>query len=73
MSGNVWEWTGDAHCPYPHAGATDPRGRCDSELRVIRGGSWKFDGNSARCALRYTHRPQDFGYSLGFRLARDPR
>jgi len=39
-------------------------------LRVIRGGSWAFDVNSARCGLRYTHRPQDDGFSLGFRLVR---
>jgi formylglycine-generating enzyme required for sulfatase activity len=71
MQGNVWEWTGDPYCPYPQAAATDPFGRCGSEYRVIRGGSWKFDGNSARCALRYTHRPQDSGPSVGFRLARD--
>lgn len=71
MSGNVWEWTADAHCPYETGNVTDPIGTCESPYRVIRGGSWKFDGNSARCALRYTHRPQDRGYSLGFRVARD--
>lgn len=70
MSGNLWEWTGDWHCPYPAGDATDPAGRCDSPHRVIRGGSWMFDGNSARCALRYTHRPQDRGFSLDFRAAR---
>ena len=72
MQGNVWEWTSDWYCLYPDRPVTDPRGTCSSEYRVIRGGSWAFDGNSARCALRYTHRPQDSGYSLGFRLARNP-
>ena len=71
MHGNVWEWTDDWHCPYPPGPATDPRGRCSTELRVIRGGSWAFDANSARCALRYTHRPQDSGFSIGFRVVRD--
>jgi formylglycine-generating enzyme required for sulfatase activity len=71
MHGNVWEWTADLHCPYPEGSATDPLGRCDSELQVIRGGSWAFGADSARCALRYTHRPQDRGPSLGFRVARD--
>jgi formylglycine-generating enzyme required for sulfatase activity len=71
MSGNVWEWTADPHCPY-RGDAIDPVATCDSPHRVIRGGSWKFDANSARCALRYTHRAQDRGYSLGFRVARDP-
>jgi formylglycine-generating enzyme required for sulfatase activity len=70
MSGNVWEWTQDPHCPYPASAVTDPVGRCESPVKVIRGGSWTFDGNSARCGLRYTHRPQDLGYSLGFRVAR---
>ena len=70
MSGNVWEWVQDEHCPYADAAVTDPVGACGSPLRVIRGGSWAFDGNSARCALRYTHRPPDRGYSLGFRVAR---
>ena len=70
MSGNVWEWTSDDHCPYPSLAVTDPVGTCGSGRKVIRGGSWAFDGNSARCALRYTHRPQDRGFSLGFRLAR---
>ena len=71
MTGNVWEWTADWHCPYPTGEAIDPIGRCESPHRVIRGGGWKFDGNSARCGLRYTHRPQDRGFSLGFRVARD--
>ena len=69
MAGNVWEWTSDWHCPYA-GDARDPIGGCESPHRVIRGGSWKFDGNSARCGLRYTHRPQDRGFSLGFRVAR---
>ena len=46
-------------------------GRCGSGLQVIRGGSWVFGADSARCALRYTHGPQLRGYSLGFRVARD--
>jgi formylglycine-generating enzyme required for sulfatase activity len=72
MHGNVWEWTEDEHCPYASDPAVDPIGRCGSPLKVIRGGSWYFDAGSARCALRYTHRPQDLGFSLGFRVVREP-
>jgi formylglycine-generating enzyme required for sulfatase activity len=72
MSGNVWEWVQDWYCLYPDKPVADPVGRCSSEFRVIRGGSWKFDGGSARCGVRYTHRPQDSGYSLGVRLAHNP-
>jgi formylglycine-generating enzyme required for sulfatase activity len=41
------------------------------DRKVIRGGSWLFGADSARCGLRYTHRPQDRGPSLGVRLAHD--
>jgi formylglycine-generating enzyme required for sulfatase activity len=68
MSGNVWEWTADPHCPYS-TNATDPLATCQSPHQVIRGGSWFFSADSARCGLRYTHRPQDRGFSLGVRLA----
>jgi formylglycine-generating enzyme required for sulfatase activity len=56
MHGNVWEWTNDGY---------------DEKRKVIRGGSWRFNADSARCALRYTHEPQDAGDSLGLRLVRD--
>jgi formylglycine-generating enzyme required for sulfatase activity len=68
MNGNLWEWTEDDHCPYAEGEAVDPLARCDAELRVIRGGSWYYGPDSARCGLRYTHRPVDDGPSLGFRL-----
>lgn len=71
MSGNVWEWVQDWHCPYPSGLVADPVGECATGRRVIRGGSWLFDGASARCGLRYTHRPEDKGFSLGFRLVRE--
>jgi formylglycine-generating enzyme required for sulfatase activity len=71
MHGNVWEWTSDWYAPYSTGPATDPRGPAIGTKRVIRGGSWYFDANSARCALRYTHAPQDRGFSVGFRLAAD--
>jgi formylglycine-generating enzyme required for sulfatase activity len=57
MSGNAWEWTSDNDAPYP--GVTAPqRPAFAPDREIIRGGSWRFDADSARCALRYTHRPQ---------------
>jgi formylglycine-generating enzyme required for sulfatase activity len=75
MHGNVWEWTSDWYSPYAESRAEDidPHGPATGDTRVIRGGSWYFDANSARCALRYTHAPRDKGFSLGFRLAADAR
>jgi len=70
MHGNVWEWCEDDACPYPEGPAADPVGRCASGRRIIRGGSWHFGADSARCALRYTHAPGDRGFSLGFRIVR---
>ena len=73
MHGNVWEWTSDWYATYEDHGAAniDPHGPASGEKHVIRGGSWYFDADSARCALRYTHAPKDKGFSLGFRLAAD--
>ena len=71
MHGNAWEWTADPKCPYPSGDVVDPEPSCDAELKAIRGGSWRFNADSARCALRYTHRPQDRGDSLGFRVVRE--
>lgn len=70
--GNVWEWCADQPCPYLDGDEVDPVRACGSDLKVIRGGSWHFGADSARCALRYTHRPVDRGPSLGFRVVREP-
>jgi formylglycine-generating enzyme required for sulfatase activity len=70
MHGNAWEWTADAFCDYT-GDAVDPAAGCDAPLKSIRGGSWRFNADSARCALRYHHRPEDRGDSLGFRLVRE--
>jgi len=71
LTGNVWEWTTDEYCPYPEGPATDPIARCGTDTVTIRGGSWAFSANAARCGRRYTHHRKDSGYSLGFRVVRE--
>ena len=73
MTGNVWEWTSDEHCEYGDGPVVDPAVTCRARLKVIRGGSWYFGADSARCALRYTHNPSDRGFSLGFRVVREEK
>jgi len=71
MHGNVWEWCEDDACDRPPHQYADPVGRCGSRLKVIRGGSWYFNADSARSALRYTHEPHMRGFSIGFRVVRE--
>lgn len=71
LHGNAWEWTSDWYAPYPSGPTTDPRGPATGTLKVIRGGSWYFDAANARSAARATHAPEDWGFSLGFRIVRE--
>jgi formylglycine-generating enzyme required for sulfatase activity len=59
MHGNVWQWCADL---------LDPRG----EDRVVRGGSWHWDGSVLRAAHREGYLPALKDMDLGFRLARVP-
>jgi formylglycine-generating enzyme required for sulfatase activity len=75
MSGNVWEWVEDDWHKNYEAAPTDGSAWINSPERtpnkVCRGGSWNYQPEFARCALRYnfvaTHRVN----YLGFRLAHD--
>jgi formylglycine-generating enzyme required for sulfatase activity len=72
MLGNVWEWTWDAHAPYPKDEQRDPLGpKADAKAaRVYRGGSWYAPSERCRSAAR-DYNPPDFRvYDLGFRVAR---
>ena len=65
MTGNVWEWCADWYKGYP--GSTVVSDYTNS-LRVLRGGSWNFNPQLSRVALRDRSGPSYRNYLIGFRL-----
>ena len=62
MSGNVWEWCLNEHGQPSNTQLTG------SEGRVLRGGSWYYNLDLARCAYRYWDYPDFRRYDVGFRV-----
>ena len=70
MIGNVWEWTRSRYESYPYQG-DDGRGDMepkDGDRLVVRGGSWYYFRDYARCAFRRRARPDNRFFDLGFRV-----
>ena len=76
MHGNVWEWVEDSwHETYdgaPTDGSASLRDG-DASFRVVRGGSWRNDGELVRAAVRVRRHINVRFDTLGFRVARTPR
>ena len=69
MSGNVWEWCSDWCGSYSSSPQTDPEGPSSGESRVVRGGSWLFNAQFCRVAIRVYDTPDYRSSGFGLRLA----
>ncbi|MFM2286476.1 MAG: hypothetical protein RLZZ543_1973, partial [Bacteroidota bacterium] len=72
MHGNMFEWCYDKYGPYSTLPQTNPSGPSTGSSRVIRGGSYSFNGTSCRSADRTDTGPVTGGNYFGFRLAFAP-
>ncbi len=76
MSGNVWEWCQDWYAIDYYAQADRqvwPPGPDTGTQKVLRGGSWYFDGYHARCSNRHHARVEQHFHAAGMRLARSEK
>jgi serine/threonine-protein kinase len=68
MIDHVWEWTSSLYSSYPYR-AEDGREQLNVRaLRILRGGSFRSNQESARCAYRYGDYP-GLTLDIGFRVA----
>jgi len=73
MSGGVWEWCADRYSEdyYSQVPSVNPPGPTFGSHRVLRGGSWKYDGSDCRVAARYGSHPGNKLNNSGFRCVQD--
>ena len=67
----AWEWVADGYAAdyYRNSPDTDPQGPEGARYRVLRGGGYRSDPNSVRCANRGSARPGTSSEVITFRVA----
>jgi formylglycine-generating enzyme required for sulfatase activity len=72
MLGSAWEWVEDCYVAgydgAPADGMAHTDGPC--EMRILRGGSWKYPARTVRFAIRGPMRPDVRTNNAGFRIVR---
>lgn len=78
MAGNVWEWTASLWgsdwfepafaYPYDPNDGRENLEASDEVCRVMRGGSFAYSADLARCACRHRNFPQSYSDGIGFRV-----
>jgi formylglycine-generating enzyme required for sulfatase activity len=72
MSGNAWEWVSSIYRPYPYRAGDGREDLQDStSLRVYRGGIGSYIDFGTSAATRFRVAPDQRGWFVGFRCARD--
>ena len=73
MSGNLYEWCSDYYGRYSSQPQTNPKGPKNGTKRVIRGGCWNHNSNSAQVDFRMNSGQLNRYNNLGFRLVLDEK
>ncbi len=68
MAGNVFEWCSSLFRPYPYRADDGRESPNEVGPRVVRGGAAGPSILKSRCAFRQGNKPNDYGFSIGFRI-----